>query len=148
MALEEIAVADIRKGQELLVIMERSSMGDPHLVPNIITAGSDGYGWQMESSATYYLLADIPTPPPFEVPWGTVQRDKNDDVWQFESEVHKDAGVIAYCDGVPMQRGLLETYAPFTRMYTVLEMVEAIEKTAGQTPLSRELLHMKQVGDI
>lgn len=126
MALEEIAVADIRKGQTILAVYNMN-YGDADVKEaSSFRAQSDRHtnGW--DASETFYLVEDAPQPPPFEVPWETVQRDKNDDVWQFESEVHKEEGVIAYCDGVPMQWDLLEAYAPFTRLYTVQELIDIL----------------------
>jgi len=139
MALEEIAIADIRKGQKLLVINEQLSSGKPYLVPSIFTTESDGRGWNPAGRGTYYLLADIPTPPQFKVPWGTAQRSRSGNIWEFYKDSETADGVIAKVNGNGHTLESAAAYAPFTRLYTVQELIEQY-KEFGYRDMVRSLL--------
>ena len=128
MALEEIAVADIKDGQTILVLYstEKSVQAKTYVVQ------SDGASFGADAES-FYLLKDIPTTPPFEVPWGTVQRDKEGDLWEFAQiagDEEGDEGVVAAVEGVQMFAGDVAEYAPFTRLYTVQELIDLYREYA------------------
>ena len=148
--LQKIEVEDIRKGQRILMVTNRQiCLGAVRAEPSIYEACSDGYSnGSTATLSSYFLLKDVPTPPPFEVPWGMAQRDKDGLVWDFRTG--KDIwGNVATVEGTAMDAEDAARSVPFTRLYTVQELAGAIERVAGKpTDLSRQLLHMQEVGDV
>jgi len=137
-SLKEIKVEDIRKGQTVLAISS--------VISEIFVAAADGgngLGYER-----FFLFSDSTSPPNFEVPWGTTQRDSLGDIWKFFDK-ESPTGNVAFSAGSHWPRGVAAQYAPFTRLHTVQELTDAIERVAGKpTQVSRELLHMQEVGDI
>jgi len=121
MALEEIAVADIRKGQKI----RWEADGDSWANAVEFTAAFDFDSWN-STSGTHYLIEDVPQPPPFEVPWGTVQRDEYGTIWRFFGMASRD-GNVAEAGGRLQDLDSARSYAPFTRLYTVQELIDRMK---------------------
>lgn len=88
MALEEIAVADIRKGQKILVVYKLPGSVIDLTHSAVFESEGDELEKKWAADTKFYLLEDVPTPL-FEVPWGTVQRDKDGDLWEFFKKVDR-----------------------------------------------------------
>jgi len=129
MALEEIAVADIRKGQKIRWEPGNGYWHIDGIFAQEYVAIKDGHG-MYGTPVKYYLIEDVPQPPPFEVPWGTVQRDKEGDLWEFAEKAgdeEGEEGVVAAVAGAQMFTADIAEYAPFTRLYTVQELIELLQ---------------------
>ena len=134
--LKEIAVADIRKGQELLVISG--------IVSEIFTTTHDGDTGGWDDGERFYLLANAL--PPFEAPWATVQRDADGNVWQF-FEKESANGVAGESCGRLKDAESAQRFAPFTRLYTVQELIDIYEKLGDHDMVERLMSSVKD-GDI
>ena len=148
MALNEIAVADIRKGQTILVVYDRDAPYGASPDSTTYIAAGDGHtnGWGKEE--LFYLLADIPTPPPFEVPWGTVQRDAEGRIWDFFGQAD-DLGYAGRADGKLLDIYSVPAYAPFIRLYTVQELANRLSEVDGiWSSAERRLRELHSRGDI
>jgi len=121
MALEVIAVADIRKGQKIRWETTDDLVLSTGVFAQEYIALRDGQGY-FNVRDGHYLIEDVPATP-FEVPWETVQRDKNSNVWEFFDE-DDGGGYVGIQGGCTMSEGQAEQCAPFTRLYTVQELVE------------------------
>jgi len=86
------------------------------------------------------------TPPPFEVPWGTVQRDSRGDIWRFFDE-ESSTGHIAVSAGKHWSKQTAAKCAPFTRLYTVQELTDIYEKLGDHDMVERLAFSAKD-GDI
>ena len=118
MALEEIAVADIRKGQTILEVDRFNGKVGTR------TFEIDE-SWTPSNSvvSNFYLLQDAREKPLFEVPWGTVQRDCEGDIWEFFDE-DDGSGYVADVGGIAMSAKYVAQAAPYTRLYTVQELID------------------------
>jgi len=146
MALEEIAVADIRKGQKILVLRGVGTEEGEHSEVYIAQRDFDG---SLLSRTRHYLIEDVPQTPPFEVPWGTVQRDKDGDVWEFLKQKDK-YGNVARCREDHMQAFDAREYAPFTRLYTVPELIDVlhVKSSSGYGGTASVLSELNEQGII
>jgi len=121
MALEEIAVADIRKGQ---VILQVDEIADIYRASSFTAEADYVAGGSISPCFRYYLLADVPQPPRFEVPKSGIHRDKHGEVWDFDRQNGNHYAAESIDDLLAVVD--LQGRAPFARMYTVQELIDIV----------------------